>query len=450
MSLPLRPSAATSVSSRALLARGFASPAVVALAIYTFLLISRLPELFPLIGLIRPIMLLTLLTVALAWALPLTQLGAVVAAPESRAALGMFILVLAGVPTSYWPSETFNFGVMFFPKTLLFFFLLLYCIRSLKELRCVVLAFVGSIAALELGVIFLNVKERARVTGSYDPNDLAFVMVCAIPVAVMLLQIERGLWRHAMIPVVMLGLVAIIMTKSRGGFISLLVVGAIILAKLPSRVWLGSLGLLIAAIVVFSVFAPQSYWDRVGSMWQDAEAREEVGADGYVKEGFSPRWRLWMRGIDLMLEHPFLGVGAGAFAIAEGGETFRDGGWRGYLGAHNSFIQVGAELGMLGIGLFVYLLYRTIRNYRMVIRTAGTRPHLRYHLWTAHGFETATYGYIIAGSALNQGFSAILYFLVGMSVVLKWRTLRDRAELDSGESRQPDAGGSVPWWKAPR
>jgi O-antigen ligase len=185
-------------------------------------------------------------------------------------------------------------------------------------------------------------------------------------------------------------------------------------------------------------------------MWQDASAQAEVGEDGYLKEGFSARWRLWMRGIELMLEHPFLGVGAGAFPVAEAGETFRDLGRGGYLGAHNSFIQVGAELGILGIVLFVYLLYRAIRNYRMVLRTAGTLPQLRYHLWTAHGFETATYGYIIAGSALNQGFSAILYFLVGMSVVLKWRTLRDRAELDDGKSRQADAEGSIPWWKAPR
>ncbi len=424
------------------MARGTASPASATLAIYTFLLLSRLPELFSFIGVFRPIILLALATIALAWALPRARIQAVLAAPESRAVLAIFALALASIPTSHWPGESFRAAVFNFPKTLVFFFLLLYCIRGLRELRYLVWAFVGSVAALELGVLLFNVQERVRITGTYDPNDLAFVMVCTLPMAIMLLMVERGPRRYAMIPIVLLGLVTIIMTKSRGGFITLIVVGAIVLAKLPARIALLRSGLVIGGILVFSLFAPQSYWERITTIWGGAEGVQ----DGYVKEGFSPRWDLWMTGIRLMLENPILGVGVNAFAVAESGQTFG----RGTFAAHNSFTQIGAELGIFGLALFVYLLYRTIRNYRTVIRVARSVPQLRYHLWTAHGLETGAYGYIVAGAALNHAYSNILYYLLAMSVVLKWVTQRDRARLNKSEGQESGPVHPLPWWKVPR
>jgi O-antigen ligase len=444
----MSPPGAANRGWRALIPRSSVSPAAGALAIYTLLLISRLPELFPAIGFFRPMIPLALVTIALAWALPRTRQHAVLAAPESRAVLAMFLLAVASIPTSYWPGASFRFVFFNFSKTLLFFFLLLYCIRTLTQLRYLVLALVGAIALLGIGVLLLNVHERARITGTYDPNDLAFVVVCALPVAVVLLLAERGFSRYAMIPVIMLGLVSIIATKSRGGFIVLLVVGAIILGKLPARVRLVQTGLAIGAVVVFSLFAPQSYWDRVGSMWSDAAATGEGSRDAYLNEGFSVRRRVWTTGIEMMLEHPILGVGAAAFAPAAVG---RESDNIGYKGAHNSFIQVGAELGLLGLALLVYLLYRAIRNCRLVIRLTRSVPELRYQMWIAHGLEAALYGYIVGGAALNFGYSTILYYLVGTSVVLKWVTVRDRARSEGRPSPQPERfAGSVPWWKAPR
>jgi len=442
MSVPLQSRVSTSAGWRALLAPGSASPAAIALAIYTFLLLSRLPELFSFIGVFRPIILLALATIAFAWALPRARMPAVLGAPESRAVLAIFALALASVPTSHWPGGSFRYAVFAFSKTVLFFFLILYCVRGFMELRNLVWAFVGSVAALELGVLLFNVKERVRITGTYDPNDLAFVMVCALPMTIMLLMLEQGLRRYAMIPIALLGLVTIIMTKSRGGFITLIVVGAIVLAKLPARIALVRSVLVIGGILVFALFAPQSYWDRITTIWG---GEEEVQND-YLKGGFTPRWDLWMTGIRLMLENPILGVGVNAFAIAESGQTFG----RGTFAAHNSFTQIGAELGIFGLALFVYLLYRAIRNYRTVIRVTQSVPQLRYHLWTAHGLETGVYGYIIAGAALNHAYSNILYYLVAMSVVLKWAAQRERARLSKAEPGHERPAHSLPWWKVPR
>jgi O-antigen ligase len=438
------------------LARGSASPAALTLALYTFLLLSRFPELFSFIGVFRPILVMGLAMIALSWALPQSRMKAVLAAPEFRAVLGIFALAVVGVPTSYWPGGSFRSAIFGFPRTILFFFLLLYAVRNLRELRYIVWAFVGSIAALELGVLLFNVKERVRITGTYDPNDLAFVMVCALPMTIMLLLVERGLLRYGMLPVVALSLVTIIMTKSRGGFITLIVVGVIILAKLPSRIPLLRTGLLIGGVLVFSLFAPQSYWDRITTIWGNEEEEEteeriekpkEPSQEDYLNSGFTPRWDLWMTGVRLMLENPILGVGINSFALAEQGQTFGRGGWK---APHNSFTQIGAELGVMGLALFVYLLYRSVRNCRTVIRMAGRVPQLQYHLWVAHGLETGIYGYIVAGAALNHAYSNMFYYLIAMSVVLKWTAMRDRARLEGLRPASSEGVPTLPWWKAPR
>lgn len=444
---------------RTRLSAGSATPAVLVLATYTFLLLSRLPELFPFLQPFRPILIMGVASIVLVAALPSSRLTLIFAAPEARAMLALFALAVAGIPTSVWPGGTFYFVIFGFSKTVLFFFLVLHAVRGLAELRYLVWAFVGAHAALEVGVLFLNVRERASVTGTYDPNDLAFVMVCALPMAVMLLVVERGWRRYLMAPVVVAGLLSIIMTKSRGGFVSLVVVGAIVLAKLPLRNPLIPVGVAVGGILVFSLFAPQSYWDRMATIgWgggeNTGEHTRELGQAGpgiddkYESSGLSVRWKVWMTGIQIILANPFLGVGANSFSIAEGGQTFDGIGiWK---AAHNSFIQLAAELGIPALVLFLYLLYRAIANYRRVIRIARDVPELRYHLWTAHGLEAGMYGYIVGGAALNHAYTFILYYLLAMSLVVKWVTLRDAARLREAVGHPVATGSKLPWWKAPR
>ena len=117
-----------------------------------------------------------------------------------------------------------------------------------------------------------------------------------------------------------------------------------------------------------------------------------------------------------MLENPLLGVGAGAFEVAEGSLHQGVGKWN---APHNSFIQVGAELGVGGLVLFVFLIYRAVKNCRTVIRLARNDSRLQPYLCLGHGFEISLSAYIVAGSALSQGYTSLLYFLIGMSVVLK-------------------------------
>lgn len=428
---------------------GPVSQGAAAIAVYALLDVSRFPEFFSFLAFVRPLLILALVCAAFAFSLPRARLRTVLHAPEMRAVLGIAALGIITVPTALWPGASLRFVLFGFSKTTIFFFLLLYCVRTFREFRRLAWAGAGAAGLLGLAIVVLSAAGRAQVGGSYDPNDTAFVMVCLLPIVVMLMAAETGRRRWILAPIVGLCLLTNIMTKSRGGFVTLLVVALILIAKLPSRQAALKIGIVVGGLLIFVLFAPQSYWDRVSTIWGGGS--EAAQGDEYLRGGITPRWELWKTGVRIMLENPLLGVGLGNFSIAEGmthgGAKVGSGRW---MAPHNSFTQIGSELGVVGLGLLLYLLYRALRNCRTVIRVARRSPQLRYHLYLAQGLETSLYGYIVGGMALSHAFSDFLYFLIAVTVLLRWCTAGATTQLAHMDSGAGGTYAGLPWWKAPR
>lgn len=450
MSHPVHERRSPAHASRWLHPIGPTSQAATAIAIYTMLVLSRLPEFFSFLSVARPILLLALASAAFAFSLPRNRLQTVLASREMRGVLGIMVLAIITVPTALWPGQSFRMVLFGLSKTVLFFFLLLYCIRTFRELRRLAWAAAGAAGVLGLAIVLLSAVGRASVGGTYDPNDTAFVMVCLLPIVVMLMVAEEGRRRWLLATVVGLCLLTIIRTGSRGGFVALLVVALILIAKLPSRKAGLRIGIVAGGALVFILFAPQSYWDRIVTIWGGES--EVTRTDRYVAAGISgARWEVWKIGVQIMLENPLLGVGMGNFSVAEGmthaGRKLES---NKFQAPHNSFTQIGAELGVFGLGLLLYLLYRGVRNCRAAIRLAKRSPDLRYHLYVSQGIEAGLYGYMVGGFALSHAYTDIVYFLIATSVLLRWTTARASADLTSMNSGVRDRRGPVPWWKAPR
>jgi O-antigen ligase len=424
--------------------RTFAPPSAAASAItvYTFLVIGRLPELVPGLPLLHPILLVGLVAIVFAAVLPPRPAIRMLKSREAYAVLGLLTMFVITIPTSYWPSNSLAFLIVGYSKTLTFFFLLLYSIRTLRELKGLGWAFLLAICALECAALLVKAQDTGTVvvSSTYDRNDLAFVMLCGLPVAVSLWVVARGATRWILLAISLLALVTTITTQSRGGFVTLLVVAPLILFRLPSRVPFLRVGVLVVGVAFFAVMAPQSYWDRITTTWSS-----EGVTDGYLKGGLeTARWELWKTGMGIMMRNPILGVGAGNFAVAEG-ETHAHGKW---TAPHNSYIQIGAELGLGGLALFMFLLYRTVRNYRDVVRLTRRDRRLQYYYRLASGLEVSTYAYIIGALPLSQAYSEIFYFLVATSVLFRHMILRRLARSAGGESGAAAGRVSLPWWKA--
>ena len=419
--------------------RGSISPAAMAVSLYAFMVISRLAEAIPFAATLRPMVILAAVMVALALTLPQSRAYQLFRPVEARGMLAILLLIALSIPLSYWPGASFG-ALMTFPKSLVFFFAVVYCIRTRRELRLSLWAFLVAIGGLAFVALIGGGTGRVLVTQSYDTNDLALVMVCGIPLAVMLMLAERGPLRWILPLIALLGTLTVIHTKSRGGFIAFGVVGLLLLVKIPSRTPLLRVGLLLAVILTFALLAPSSYWQRISSIW----GGEEPTTDGYLAGGFeTARWQIWKNGLILIASRPILGVGAAAFPVAEG-SLHQGGKWN---AAHNSFIQIGAELGLPGLGLYVFLLYRGFANCRKVIRATPRRGPLAGHHWTAHGIEASLWGYVVAGSALNHAYSDIFYCLLALSMVLVRLTTSSLRRANPKLGVAPVRSPLGPWWK---
>src|SRR5262249_2759067 len=152
--------------------------------------------------------------------------------------------------------------------------------------------------------------------------------------------------------------------------------------------------LVLACLAGIGVFGSHAYWERMATIWRSTDL-QVTSLDEYDASGlWGARWGVWQTALRLMLENAVIGVGAGGYETAEG---LSHGGAGRWSAAHNAFLQIGAELGLVGLSLFIFLIYRVLNNCRHVIRLAQHEAPTADVVWLAKSVELSVYGYIVAG-----------------------------------------------------
>ena len=176
-----------------------------------------------------------------------------------------------------------------------------------------------------------------------NPNYLARMCVLALPMAwyLSLSQRHRRLARTWQL-YVPLGCTATVLTGSRGAFLAGLVAVVIIpwtLGRLRLRTKAALYAFAIGSLVLMSIFVPETSWERIRSTGADIET-------GY----FGGRGKIWRAGLEVVWEHPLVGVGAGAFGAAV--EPALQFAWS----SHDAPLAILVEDGIVGLGLFVAMV----------------------------------------------------------------------------------------------
>jgi O-antigen ligase len=266
---------------------------------------------------------------------------------------------------------------------------------------------------------------------NYDANDFATLIASAIPLGLYFVLAQR---RPLLRVLAVLGLVVLavgqIRSGSRGGFLALLAVAAFVLlcfTTVSARSRL--VGLVLILTVVFTT-ASDRYWTQMETMLnpnQDYNASSDAG-----------RIKIWERGLTYMTANPLLGVGPDNFQVAEGtisplarlqerGLAVRWG------AAHNSFIQVGAELGIPGLLLFLGSIASAFASLRRVARYARrTDPPDMDVSRLAQSLMAALVGFVVGAFFLSLAYSDMLYCLVALAIAVA-----KIARADDGRSQHP-------------
>ena len=330
--------------------------------------------------------------------------------PQIRNVAGIYFLGIASIPLSVWPGISFQFVFFQLTKTFIFFNLIVITICSVAELKKLNWALVSAGFILSIFSILTGEIGRVSVTGTYDPNDFALFLVMILPIVYFLAGNQYGLKKVGLYLIVILLMFTIYKTGSRGGFLGLLTVGFLTLARDTKKKLMARFLIITAFGSLFWLLAPGSYWHRLDTIFNLENDYNVTASEGRID--------IWKRGLHLMLEHPFLGSGAGAFVVAEG-ETHQEQGGK-WSAAHNSFIQIGVELGVGGLIFFVALIFGSIRNLEKLRKVILNNPLLEVeYLWLVNGIEISLIAFCVSGFFLSQAYSSLLYFLIANVVVLR-------------------------------
>jgi len=358
-----------------------------------------------------------------------------------------YVLVLVGlsvltIPIGVWPAHSLEYLSSTYIKTVLLFLFIFTLCRSVQDIQRVMwgcgigltVLVINGVASGNLGRPVGIVDEAYEYASkTYDPNDFALVLAMMMPVLLYLLSMTRRMIaRLALIAMMLIGMYGIVLTQSRGGFISLLVIGVLILRRSTlthgQKMAIGAV-----ALIVFGVLAGSSFWERIRTIWdpQDEYDRQAGG-----------RTELWKTGLKLMLTHPW-GVGIDGFVYAEG---LSHGGAGKWAAAHNTLIQVGVDLGIAGLIAFVLMMLFAFRSLRAMqqglrppaktkqfarqLRSAFSRPKVpllgkqegkpddsAQLVMLAASLEISLTGFAVGGFFLSQAYGTLLYVMIALTLV---------------------------------
>jgi len=322
---------------------------------------------------------------------------------------GMLLFGMIGafsVLVSVWKSHSLEFFIGTFVGNLLLFFLLVKTSDNDKTRRL----YIGSLIA-SATLLIVPAFEAAGGGGystAYDPNDLAAVLVTILPLIIASSFTRRRLLRFGVALVVAAAVVA---TGSRSGFLGLVAVGGYLILT-PTR---GEttrakrvLGVS-AATAVLLLAVGGSVNERIFSITHlenDYNFQAETG-----------RLAIWERGVRIMAHRPW-GAGLNGFEAAEGMEGGR------YKAAHNFLIQVGVELGIAGLIVFLALYLKAFRGLG--------RYHGSKDAGLAVGIRASLLGYAVTGFFLSQAYNPLLYVVLGLAAGLEPRSRAQKRTSNNG------------------
>jgi O-antigen ligase len=239
-----------------------------------------------------------------------------------------------------------------------------------------------------------------RMTGPYEnPTDLATFLMVVIPIAITLALTADQAKKPLRWGLVVLLSGCLIRTESLGAWVGLAIALPLLLIAKRFRVTLGMFG---AALLA----GGGAFLQAQGRLAK-VLALSDVG-------GFVDRIPVWQTALGMIRDRPLLGQGLNTFMANY--LRFWVGGERMPRYAHNCFLQTAAEIGLIGLAVFVGLLAVTlVAVFRGVLRHRESR-----HASLLLGVGTGLVAFVVQSVfdtnfyALRQ--AALFWTLAGLAV----------------------------------
>jgi hypothetical protein len=283
------------------------------------------------------------------------------------AAIPIIVLIVMGLP---WRDASVSEPLTALISIAMFLPVVRLTLRSERGLYSSMRALIAIETFSSLWLYKEHLLNHAeRVAGlELNANYEAIVLLIALPAAFCVYSNERQRWARALAVIGIFPLLyGVILTQSRGGLLGCAAMALFALARTRHKLLL-SFGLVLLLLTV-TLIAPSGLSSRFRSLAFLAAPVDVHRAAAYTGDDLSTavHYYLLVVGIRMMVDHPLFGVGLGQFIPQEShyDRNLIDVAGKPFI-AHKTYIQIGAEQGLLVLGLFLTLLTIAINNCRFV------------------------------------------------------------------------------------
>jgi O-antigen ligase len=227
-----------------------------------------------------------------------------------------------------------------------------------------------------------SVDDRVRYRGElHDPNEVALT-ISAGALAILIgfaLRKRSGAWKIAIGVAFAITLATVFMTESRGGLVAaMLVPGVYVVRRYGIAAIIPALAIAVPILLLG------------GRSDANAEMSTEL------------RYEAWATGLQMFHHNPLFGVGARQF-----GEHH-------FLTAHNSYVLALAELGIVGLVLFVSVIYLSLKTLVVGMRALDDVPGARVAKVWGMTLLAAMAGIVFQINTLSFAYHSVLWLFFGL------------------------------------
>jgi hypothetical protein len=330
----------------------------------------------------------------------------------------LFGWAVVTLPASGMPewSEVVLFD--YYVKALGVFWLFGNIVTTLGQLRMVAWTFTLTAVPLAATGVWNFLSHRVVDTGidrivgyeaplGTDPNVLAMVLNLILPLTVgLFLATRRPAARALLAALIALEASAIIVTFSRGGFLTLATIFVLYLRTLnKSGEWRWAIAALVLAVAAVPML-PSGYVDRLRTI-------TDINAD--KTHSAQERMVNTQTAVAFMLSHPLAAVGLGMNPLVVYELEKAHGVPARILWVHNTYLEYAMDLGLFGLGLFLVLLV-VCYGYAVRVRnrSAGV-PALRELSTLAEAIRISIVACAVSGLFLPVAYHPFFYYVTGLA-----------------------------------
>ncbi len=307
-----------------------------------------------------------------------------------------YVLALNQEVAHRWFMEYLKIVLMFAASAVI--------IRTVYEIRMLMVCAIITLAYLcfEINLDYLKsgyLKIYFYGHGGLDNNGAGLMLAMSVPLFYFMFESLTSRWRWLALLAIPAAIHAVQMTFSRGAMLSLIVIAPLVVLRSRYRKWL---------LIGLVTLGPPLIYLTAGKQIQDRFFSIETAHE--LDDSAKSRFMSWTAALKIASDYPIFGVGVRNSNLY----SHRYGADMEGRTIHSTYLQIAADNGFVGLGVYLLLLltvWRELRYVRQATRGLDD-PESRLYYGMASGIEAALAAFCFGSLFLSLEIFELPYMLM--------------------------------------